>query len=42
MLLNVSIAQDVEEQFGAMPGLDPAAKPVMGTFHPDDKDEFIR
>jgi len=42
MLLNVSIAQDVEEQFGATPGLDPAAKPVMGTFRPEDKDEFIR
>ena len=42
MLLNVSTAQEVEEQFAAKPGLDPAAKPVMGTFRPDDKDDFIR
>ena len=42
MLLNISIAQNVQEQFGATPGLDPEARPVMGTFRPEDKDEFIR
>jgi len=42
MLLNLSTAQEVQEQFGAKPGLDPAAKPVMGSFRPEDKDDFIR
>jgi len=42
MLLNLVVARETREQFGAEPGLDPAAKPVMGTFRPDDKDDFIR
>jgi formate dehydrogenase (coenzyme F420) beta subunit len=42
MLLNAQIDLDVQEEFQAKSGLDPAGKPVMGTWRPDDKDEFIR
>jgi len=42
MLLNVRVAQDVEEEFGAKAGYDPAAKPVIGSWSPDDDDEYMR
>jgi len=42
MALNVRVAEDVAEEFGAQPGDDPAAKPVIGSWSPDDKEEFIR
>jgi ferredoxin len=42
MLLNAQIDQDVREEFQVKSGTDPAGKPVMGSWRPDDKDEFIR
>jgi ferredoxin len=42
MLLNAQIDQDVQEEFQVKSGLDPAGKPVMGSWRPEDKDEFIR
>jgi ferredoxin len=42
MLLNIEIGQDVLEQFGAKSGYDPEGKPVIGSWSPDDKEDFIR
>jgi ferredoxin len=42
MALNVRVAQDVAEEFGAQPGDDAAAKPVIGSWSADDKEDFIR
>lgn len=42
MLLNVKVSQEVVDQFNAKPGYDPQAKPVIGSWKPDDKQEFIR
>lgn len=42
MLLNVGLASDVEREFGAKPGYDLEAEPVIGSWSPDDKEAFIR
>jgi formate dehydrogenase (coenzyme F420) beta subunit len=42
MLLNIEVGQDVLEQFGAKSGYDPDQKPVIGSWSPDDKEDFIR
>jgi len=42
MALNVRVSQDVAEEFGAQPGEDPAAKPVIGSWSADDEEDFIR
>jgi ferredoxin len=42
MALNVRIAQEVAEEFGAQAGDDLAAKPVIGSWSADDKEDFIR
>ena len=42
MLLNLTVDQAVEEEFHTKAGADPAGKPVLGTWRPDDKDDFIR
>jgi len=42
MLLNEKVAGDVADEFAAKPGYDPEAKPVIGSFNVDDKEDFIR
>jgi len=42
MLLNIEVGQRVLEEFGAKSGYDPDAKPVIGSWSPDDKEEFIK
>jgi len=42
MLLNGMLAEDVARQFGAKPGYDREAKPVIGSWNPDDDQGFIR
>jgi len=42
MLLNVLAAEEAARDFDARPGYDPAEKPVIGSFKPDDNDDFIR
>ncbi len=41
-LLNLSLAKAAEEQFGFRPGMKRNVEPLVGTFSPDDKEEFIR
>ena len=41
-LLNQSLAQATEEDFGYRPGMDPKAEPVFGNWSPADKEDFIR
>jgi ferredoxin len=40
-LLNHRLAMEVERRFGYRSGLDPSAAPPLGTFRPDDPQEFI-
>jgi len=42
MLLNLKIARDVADQFGEKAGYDPDAKPLIGSWKPEDKEEFIK
>ena len=42
MLLNVGLARDVEEEFGVKVGYDAEAEPVIGSWSPDDGEDFIR
>jgi len=42
MLLNGLAAEEAARAFDARPGYDPAEKPVIGSFKPDDNDDFIR
>jgi ferredoxin len=42
MLLNIMVGEEVAAEFGERPGYDPAAKPTIGSFKPDDKEEFIK
>ncbi len=41
-LLNLSLAKAAEEQFGYRPGMQRNVEPLVGTFSPDDQEEFIR
>ena len=41
-LLNLSLAKVAEEQFGFRPGMQRNVEPLIGTFSPDDREEFIR
>jgi len=41
MLLNVGLSADVEREFGARAGDDLEAKPVIGSWNPEDAEEFI-
>jgi len=41
-LLNLSLAKVAEEQFGFRPGMQRNVEPLIGTFSPEDKEEFIR
>jgi ferredoxin len=42
MLLNVSLARDVENAFGVKVGYDAEAEPVIGSWNADDGEGFIR
>jgi formate dehydrogenase (coenzyme F420) beta subunit len=42
MLLNTLLAEEVEKACGAKVGYDPAAKPVIGSWNPDDDNDFIK
>ena len=42
MLLNTLLADEVEKECGVKAGYDPAAKPVIGSFDPDDDNDFIK
>ena len=42
MLLNLMLAQEVEKEFEEKPGYDPAAKPLIGSWNPEDDEGFIR
>ena len=41
-LLNLTLAKTAETQFGFQAGLDREALPLIGTFSPNDQEEFIR
>ena len=41
-LLNLTLAKAAEAQFGFQAGLDREALPLIGTFSPNDQEEFIR
>jgi len=41
-LLNLTVAKAAETQFGFQAGCDREALPLIGTFSPDDQEEFIR
>jgi len=41
-LLNLTLARSAEAQFGYRSGMDPEAKPVVGSYSLQDKEEFIR
>jgi len=41
-LLNLSVAKVAEEQFGFRAGMPQNTKPLIGTFSPDDQEEFIQ
>ncbi|MDR2644078.1 MAG: 4Fe-4S dicluster domain-containing protein [Planctomycetaceae bacterium] len=41
-LLNLSLAKAAEENFNHKAGLDRSANPLIGTFSPEDHEEFIR
>jgi formate dehydrogenase subunit beta len=42
MLLNLAISEEIAKQYGEKAGYDPAAKPVIGSWKPNDNEEFIR
>ena len=41
-LLNALLEMEVAEEFGVKAGYDPAAQPVVGSFKPDDNEDFIK
>ena len=41
-LLNMSLAQAAEAEFGFRPGLDPDADPILGVFSTRDREDFIQ
>jgi ferredoxin len=41
-LLNLSLAQAAETQFGFRAGMDPAGEPIVGAYSQQDKETFIR
>ncbi len=41
-LLNLSLAKAAEENFGYRAGMDPKVEPLIGTYSPEDKENFIR
>ena len=41
-LLNLSLAQAAEEEFGYRAGMDPDAEPIIGAYSPEDHEDFIR
>ncbi|MCL2743793.1 MAG: 4Fe-4S dicluster domain-containing protein [Planctomycetaceae bacterium] len=41
-LLNLTLAKASEENFGYIAGVQRNVEPLVGTFSPDDKEEFIR
>lgn len=42
MELNKKLGKEVKEMFEYTPGLDIDAKPLLGSFNPDDPEEFIK
>ena len=42
MLLNIMLGREVEQEFETKVGYDPAAKPVIGSWNPEDDEGFIR
>jgi len=42
MLLNVLLGQEVEKEFETKAGYDPEAKPVIGSWNPEDEEDFIK
>jgi formate dehydrogenase (coenzyme F420) beta subunit len=42
MLLNALLDAEVAEEVGERPGYDPEAKPVIGSWSPDDDNDFVR
>ena len=42
MLLNIALACNVDDAFGTAAGYDLEAKPVIGSWSPDDNEDFIR
>ncbi|MDQ7794856.1 MAG: 4Fe-4S dicluster domain-containing protein [bacterium] len=40
--LNLALGREAAQRFGYRPGLDPADRPLVATFRPDDPEEFIR
>jgi len=42
MLLNVGVTESVETEFGIRAGFDPDAKPAIGSYSLEDKEDFIR
>jgi ferredoxin len=42
MLLNALLDAEVAEEIGARPGYDPEAQPVIGSWSPDDDNDFMR
>lgn len=42
MLLNAWVEQQVQEEFEYKAGFDPAQKPFIGSWEPDDDDSFMR
>ncbi|MCK5548049.1 MAG: 4Fe-4S dicluster domain-containing protein, partial [Thermoplasmata archaeon] len=39
--LNRKVEKDVKEMFDYVPGVDPEGKPLLGTYKPDDPEEFV-
>ncbi len=42
MLLNALVAREVRQTYGETPGYDAEAQPVIGSWNPEDEEEFIR
>jgi ferredoxin len=41
-LLNLSLAQAAEEEFSFRAGEDPKQEPILGSYSPADRENFIR
>jgi ferredoxin len=39
--LHLALEREAAERFDHCPGVDPAARPLVGSFRPDDREEFI-
>ena len=39
--LHLALEREATERFDHRPGIDPAARPLVGSFRPDDREEFI-